>query len=460
MSQSPSMIDPEKQIVQSSSHASDSSSDYASVLLKIPPAPAGPESTSSVTAEIPTTQNLEIPLPPDGGTLAWLHVFFGHMVFFNTIGVTNSYGVFEQYYTETLGHSPSTVGWIGGIQMFLIFFGGVFSGRATDAGYFRHCFVTGVVLQVLGISLTSLCEDKFYGIFLCQAVCYGLGAGLLFTPGLSVTSSYFSKKRTLALGIVTAGGATGGMVYPAAANALLYHSNVGFAWTMRAMALIMLITHIPSIIGYRPYIPPRSTGPLVEWSAFREKPFVTFIAANSLCFWGLYMAFFYLGTFARGTIHLSDSLNLVIVLNGVGVIGRMVPNMLAHRFTGITNMNISCNVICAICILCWMAIDSAAGLYAWSAVYGLLAGAAQALFPTMATHQTTDMSKIGTRTGMVFTIISFFCLTSPAIEGALIQVQGGKYMGAQLFAGSTVLVGTVCLVLNRWFRVGWEMAKI
>jgi hypothetical protein len=230
---------------------------------------------------------------------------------------------------------------------------------------------------------------------------------------------------------------------------------------MRVMALIMLITHIPSIIGYRPYIPPRSTGPLVEWSAFREKPFVAYIAANSLCFWGLYMAFFYLGTFARGsTIHLSDSLNLVIVLNGVGVVGRMLPNILAHRFTGVANMNIICNIICAICIFCWMAIDNAAGLYAWSAVYGLFAGATQALFPTMTTHLTTDMSKIGTRTGMVFTIISFFCLTSPAIEGALIQVQGGKYMAAQLFAGSTVVVGAGCLVLNRWFRVGWKMAKI
>lgn len=402
----------------------------------------------------------EIPPPPDGGSLAWLHVFFGHMIFFNTIGVTNSYGVFEQYYTETLGHSPSTVGWIGGIQMFFIFFGGVFSGRASDAGYFRHCLVLGVVLQVLGICLASLCEHKLYGIFLCQALCYGLGAGLLFTPGLSVTSSYFSTKRTLAMGIVAAGGATGGMVYPALASELLYHSDVGFAWTMRVMALIMLITHIPSIIGYRPYIPPRSTGPLVEWSAFREKTFVTFVAAMSLCFWGLYMAFFYLGTFARGTIHLSNSLHLVIVLNGVGVIGRMLPNILAYRFTGITNMNIICNIICAICIFCWMAIDSAGGLYAWSVVDGLFAGAAQALFPTMATHQTTDMSKIGTRTGMIFTIISFFCLTSPAIEGALIQMQGGRYMAAQLFAGSSVVVGTGCLVLNRWFRVGWKVAKI
>ncbi|KAF5015960.1 hypothetical protein F66182_12517, partial [Fusarium sp. NRRL 66182] len=208
------MIDPEKQVMQPSSFATDSSSDGASVFLEIPNASAAHQSTTSVAPETPAMPISKIPPPPDGGARAWLHVFFGHMVLFNTIGVTNSYGVFEQYYTETLGQLPSTVGWIGGIQMFLIFFGGVFSGRATDAGYFRHCFVTGVVLQVLGICLTSWCENHFYGIFLCQAVCYGLGAGLIFTPGVSVTSSYFSKNRTLAMGIVLAGGATGGMVYP------------------------------------------------------------------------------------------------------------------------------------------------------------------------------------------------------------------------------------------------------
>jgi hypothetical protein len=32
---------------------------------------------------------------------------------------------------------PSDISWIGSIQIFLLFFIGTFSGRATDAGYFR-----------------------------------------------------------------------------------------------------------------------------------------------------------------------------------------------------------------------------------------------------------------------------------------------------------------------------------
>jgi MFS family permease len=409
-------------------------------------------------SELPCSpEPIKTPTVPDGGTLAWLHVFFGHMAFFNTMGVTNSYGVFEQYYTETLGHSPSNVAWIGGLQFFLLFGIGVFTGRATDAGYFRYVFIAGVLLQVLGFLLASFCEHHFFGIFLTQAVCFGLGAGCILTPGISVTSSYFDKRRTLAMGIVAAGGATGGMVYPAVAGTLLSHSNIGFGWTMRVLALIMLITHIPSVIGYRPYLPPRSTGPVIDWSAFREKSFVFFAASMSFSFWGLYMAFFYLGTFAREQIGVSDSLNLVIVLNGVGVIGRMLPNLIAQRWIGVNNMNIVCNMVCFMCIFSWMAIRNVTGLYVWTVIYGLFAGAAQALFPTMATRQTTDVHKVGTRTGMVFTVVSFFCLTAPAIEGVLIQIDGNKYTGAQAFAGTSVALAVGFLVLVRWTKVGWKL---
>ncbi|KAH8689024.1 major facilitator superfamily domain-containing protein [Talaromyces proteolyticus] len=401
-------------------------------------------------------ETVELPTPPDGGSRAWFHVFLCHMVFFNTWGVVNSYGVFQQYYTQTLGHAPSDIGWIGGVQMFLLFGAGVFSGRASDAGYFRHCFIAGVVLQVLGVCLTSLCT-RYYQIFLSQAVCVGIGNGLVFTPGLSVMSSYFHNKRLVAVGLSAAGAATGGMVYPATVNALLYHSNVGYPWTMRVLGLIMLVTHIPSIVGYRPYLPPRITGPIVEWQAFREKPFVFFTASMFFNFWGLYMAFFYLGIFARETIHLADSLNLLIVLNGVGVIGRTVPNFIGQKYTGIMNITIVMSLISAVCIYCWAALHDSAGLYGWTVIYGLVAGGAQALFPAMATRQTTELNKVGTRTGMVLSIVSFSCLTAPAIQGALCERDGGGYLAAQLFSASSVVVGAGFLVLSRWSRVGLKL---
>ena len=43
----------------------------------------------------------------------------------------------------------------------------------------------------------------------------------------------------------------------------------------------------------RTRIPPRKLGPIVEWAAFREVPYVLFSTGMSLNFFGLYFAFYY-----------------------------------------------------------------------------------------------------------------------------------------------------------------------
>ncbi|KAF4119558.1 solute carrier family 16, member [Geosmithia morbida] len=393
------------------------------------------------------------PAPIDGGTRAWLHAFLCHMVFFNTWGITNSYGVFQQYYTHTLGVGPSSIAWVGGLQMFLLLGGGVLSGRASDAGYFRHCLFAGAFLQVIGFVLLSF-ADRYYQVLLSQGVCVGLGHGLLFTPSLSVTSSYFKANRALALGISAAGASTGGMVYPAVVSQLLGNPAVGYGWAMRAVALIVLCTHIPSLVGFRSHLPKRTGRQLIDWQAFREGPFVCFTIGFFLHFWGLYMAFFYLGIYARQTLHVEDTLSLITIINGVGVAGRVVPNMISQRTIGTLNMAILFSVACSACVYCWAAIRSTAGLYAWVVVYGISSGAMQSLMPTLATSQAHEPDKVGTWTGMVLTIVSFATLTGPSIQGALIQGDGGRYLWAEVFSASSIVLGCMFLVASRCYSVG------
>lgn len=111
---------------------------------------------------------------------------------------------------------------------------------------------------------------------LAQAVCMGLGNGCTFCSGLSVTSSYFSRNRALAVGIAMAGAAVGGLIYPVVGGRLLYQDAIGFLWTVRAMGFIMLTTQIPCILLFKPYRPPRTSGPVIDWSAFKEVPFIFF----------------------------------------------------------------------------------------------------------------------------------------------------------------------------------------
>jgi hypothetical protein len=244
------------------------------------------------------------------------------------------------------------------------------------------------------------------------------------------------------------------MVYPATVSSLI-NTPLGYPWTMRVLALIMLITNIPGLLLYRPFLPKRSVGPLVDWAAFKEMPFVFFTLGFFLHSAGLWCAFFYLGIYARETFHLSSSLHLVILLNGVGVLGRTVPNLIGERLVGVTNINIFFSIVCAACILSWPAISSLAGLYAWIVVYGIFAGGMQSIFPALATQQCHEPDKVGTWTGMVLTIVSLAGLSAPPIQGLLIQRMGGSYLGAQMFAGAAVIAGCLCLIVCRQARVGW-----
>ena len=145
--------------------------------------------------------------------------------------------------------------------MFLLFAIGTFSGRATDAGYFRAVFVTGSLLQLLGIFMTSLCTE-YWQLFLAQGVCTGIGNGLLFTPALACISTYFSKNRALALAIAASGNATGGMVFPAMVETLL--PKIGFPWTMRALGFLMLSITSVTLALMKTRLPPRTSGPLLD----------------------------------------------------------------------------------------------------------------------------------------------------------------------------------------------------
>lgn len=230
--------------------------------------------------------------PPDGGIRAWTMAAMGHLVIFNTWGYISSFGVFQTYYHSTLNRPPSDISWIGSVQIFLLFFIGTFSGRALDGGFFYPVFVTGAILQVIGIFMTSLCT-QYWQLFLAQGICNGIANGLQFCPTMSLISTYFAKNRSIAIGIAATGSATGGLVFPAMVRQLL--PSIGFGWTVRAIGFVVLGVSSLTIALLRTRLPPRKSGPVIEWAAFKETTYVLYCVGMFLNFWGLYFAFYYVG---------------------------------------------------------------------------------------------------------------------------------------------------------------------
>ena len=148
-------------------------------------------------------------------------------------------------------------------------------------------------------------------------------------------------------------------------------------------------------------------------------------------------------------------------MNAIGISGRLVCGLTADKLFGPVNTLIPVTLCAAILLYTWISVSSLNGLFAFCIVYGFFAAGVQSLFPAAcASLSSTDMSKVGIRTGMCFSLVSVACLTGPPIAGALVQRREGDFLFAQVFGG-TALVGVLLRSLLRGWRVrvGWILGN-
>lgn len=398
-------------------------------------------------------ESINVGPPPDGGTLAWTQAVMGHLVAFNTWGFLASFGAFQSYYESDIlsSNSASEIAWIGSLQLFLIFAVGTISGRALDAGLFRPVYISGCILLVVGVFCTSV-SHTYWQVFLAQGLCAGLGCGLMFTPAIGLVATYFSTKKVFVLAFFLTGSGTGGIVFPVIFGQLL--NRIGFAWTVRVLGFVMLVTSALTIALFRTRLPPRKAGALIDVSAFRERVYVLYIAGMWFNFFALYFAFYFISAFARNVIGLSyeSSLHLLITTNGVGIISRLAVAYVATKWIQPITAVIPCALIAAVLMYSWAAVDDSAGLYAFAVLYGIASNGLQGLWPGGLSSLIVDDSKIGTRMGMAFTIVSTALLTGSPVGGALVAMNNGRYLYAQMWAGSSLVLGSCLLLLASRFH--------
>jgi MFS family permease len=370
---------------------------------------------------------------------------------FNAFGYTSSFGIFQAYYTETYHYSASAVAWIGTVNICLIYLMGIVSGRVFDAGHYRICTAVGLSMQLIGIFATSF-STKYWQFMLAQGLCQGIGNGLLFCPAVANVATYFSpRKRALPVAWVACGGGTGGLVFPAIAKSIL--GKIGFGWTLRVMGFVMLFNAVLIVVFSRTRLSPKAAAPYIDMTAFEEPAFAMYCLGIFLIFWAIWIVYFFIRTFALDILGASRnvSFDLLLVLNGLGVPGRLIPALISDRYVGPVNALLASSMVASVLLFCWIAVGSIEGLYAWDAMYGFFAGSIQALTLASASSFTPDMSKVGSRVGLAFVVLGISSLTGPAIGGALIH---HSYLPAQLFAGVGMTLGSLALALARIAQTG------
>ncbi|PNP48314.1 hypothetical protein TGAMA5MH_00597 [Trichoderma gamsii] len=398
--------------------------------------------------------------PPDGGLTAWLQVLATHLINAMTWGYAAAFGVYQLYYVETLGLPASQVSWIGSVQIFFTYAICAVSGRLADAGYTRITVAVGTFMAVFGTFMTSLAKT-YWQIFLAQAVCIGIGLGVTFMPAISILSSYFEKNRAFALAVSAVGTSVGSVSFPAMIQHLT--ARIGFPWAVRCAGFLALAMAVVANVLLKPRLPPRKTGPLLELKAFSELPYLLFSMAAFVYFYALYFVFFYINSYARNIIGFSnsDSINLLIITNAMGIPMRPIAGYIADRWTGPINLFIAALAAVFAILYSWTAVTTRTGMYVFSVVYGLSIGANQGLFVASLTSLTKDPQKMGVRFGMVETLSALATVAGAPTAGAIIDHDHGNYFWAQIWGGSVMAAATVIFVSCRISVTGWKLwAKV
>ncbi|ODH45626.1 hypothetical protein GX48_08291 [Paracoccidioides brasiliensis] len=353
----------------------------------------------------------------------------------------------------------------GGIEAWTVVFGGFcglfapICGKVFDNYGPRHLLLIGTFLHVFGLMMTSI-STSYYQILLAQGICSPLGAGTIFYPCINSATTWFSRRRAFALGVVASGSSVGGVIYPILVSKLV--PRVGFGWTMRICAFVILALCIVVNLTVKSRIPPHPKPFKLKdfTSPFLELPFVLVTAGAWLFFFGMYLPFTFIVSFARYhgmSSHLAGY--LVSILNATSTLGRTLPGYAADRFGRFNVMVITSFMNVIVVLALWIPARGNIPIILFTAIYGFTSGAFVSLGPAIVA-QISDVHQVGVRTGAMFAVTSIASLTGNPIAGALVgNINHPTFWRMQVFAGVVMAAGSTSYLLARVRVVGWELMK-
>ncbi|PWY75042.1 putative MFS monocarboxylate transporter [Aspergillus heteromorphus CBS 117.55] len=383
-------------------------------------------------------ENAPAPKPPhfpEGGFKAWMAVLSCWCVMFNTFGYINAFGIYEAYYSNTFlkNESDSNIAWIGSIQAFFMFSAGLISGPLMDRYGPRVILIPFSLLFILSVMFNSLCTE-YWQFILAQGIFGGFVNGLTYTPTLAAVNQYFFKRRPLAMGIASSGSSLAGVIFPIALNRMLNESNLGFGWSVRIVGFLMLALSVIACLSVSSPAPKRKSGTLFIGDAWRHPAYSFQVAGLFFIIWALFVPFFYIPSYAQSIgIDVNLSNYLISISNAGSFVGRLLSGALANRI-GRFNTLVASSAICGILILCWMAIESLAGMVVFSILFGFFSGNVIGMFTGTIALTAPRPNVIGSYMGMALGVLSLASLTGTPITGAMINTYG-NYNAALIFAG-------------------------
>jgi predicted MFS family arabinose efflux permease len=245
---------------------------------------------------------------------AWIAAGVTFFTLLAAAGARATPGVILLPFGNEFQWSRATVSSIVSINIFLYGLIGPFAAALYQRFGLRKTMAAAMLLLTTGYGLSTIATQYWHFVVLWGVV-VGAGSGLAATVlGAAVANRWFTERRGLVMGLLTASTATGQLIFlPVLASAVTANGNWRAApWIVAAATLLAvpfiwwLMRDHPRDVGQRPYGEsgaPDATAPAVATGNPAKRAITTlFEAVRVRDFWLLAGSFFVCGASTNGLI--------------------------------------------------------------------------------------------------------------------------------------------------------------
>jgi MFS family permease len=305
--------------------------------------------------------------------------------------------------------------------------GGVLMGRLTD----RFGIVAPVICGALALS-TGYVAAGFAPnlmLFALVHVVIGLGSSATFGPLIADTSQWFTRRRGIAVAIVSSGNYLGGAIWPPVVQHFV--ATEGWRAAHIGVGVFCGLAMLPFLLALRRRAPmhggesadafiagtPRGLG--LSPNALQA---VLCVAGLSCC---VAMSMpqvhivAYCGDLGYGVARGAEMLSLML---GFGIFSRIASGFIADRIGGVATLLLS-STLQGVALLLYLFFDGLASLYVISALFGLFQGGIVPMYAVIV-RQYFPPQEAGMRLGIVLMATVFGMALGGWMSGVIFDLTG------------------------------------
>lgn len=305
---------------------------------------------------------------------AWVMLAVGTVLVALNLGALSSLPVFLKPLSTEFGWPRGATALAYTVATVTIGVAGVFWGRIADRYGTRPVVVIGALAQPIALFLLAGLESlpRFYALYMLLG---GIGFAAINVPIIANVGFWFTRRKGLALGILSSGGPLGqGLV-----SFMAGHIVVAFGWRTAylTLAVVYAVVAVPLALMVR--TPPlltfarRTTGVPATEDYPLPVPMVVAWLSLAVIFCCTTMSVPIVHTVAMLTdrgIPYPDAVRIFFVIMASGVLGRVLLGRLSDRLGGLCSYLLT-SILQTTLVFWFTQVESMPLLYLISALFGL-----------------------------------------------------------------------------------------